>query len=252
MVYFLSGLTCTDENFITKSGVQAYAAASNLIVVCPDTSPRGLGLPDEANMGWDMGLGAGFYVDATQEPWSRGYRMYSYCTKELPELINAEFGVKLGIVDVTKGAGIMGHSMGGHGALVCALKSDGSLFKSVSAFAPISHPAACPWGIKAFSHYLGSNSADWEAWDASLLLAQYKGHPLSVLIDQGDADKFFKEPTDREGGQLQPQSLVAATNPLVSIQLRMQEGYDHGYYFISTFIKDHIDHHAKILWAARS
>lgn len=231
-LYFLAGLTCTEETFITKSGALPFAARHGLMLVAPDTSPRGTGIEGE-DTDWDFGSGAGFYIDATREPWANHYRMYSYVVHELPELIAAHFQV-----DPTR-RGIFGHSMGGHGALVCALRNPG-LYRSVSAFAPIAAPMRCPWGKKAFSHYLGEDTETWRAYDASELVATANyGRP--ILVDQGLADPFLTE-------QLMPevfeQACAAVGQPLT---LRRSPGYNHSYYFISTFIEDHIRHHAAAL-----
>jgi len=234
VLYFLSGLTCTEANFIQKSGFQRYAADHNLIVVNPDTSPRGVSIEGEDDS-YDFGSGAGFYLDATEEKWAKNYRMYSYIVNELLSVVAANFAV-----DTSK-QGITGHSMGGHGALTIALKNPGT-FASVSAFAPICNPIECPWGVKAFTGYLGSDKTAWAKYDACHLVKDYHGPPLSLLIDQGDQDDFYKN------GQLLPDNLLlACTEANVKMQLRMQEGYDHSYFFISTFIGDHIDHHAKHL-----
>lgn len=233
VLYFLSGLTCTEENFITKAGAQQFAAKYGVILVAPDTSPRGAGIPGEDD-DWDFGTGAGFYVDATEEPWRSHYRMYSYVTQELPALMAANFPVQV------DRQGIFGHSMGGHGALVCALRNPDQ-YRSVSAFAPIVAPSRVPWGQKAFTNYLGVDQETWRSYDASELIqsTQLK-HP--IFIDQGTADTFLEK-------QLMPQvfkqACASAGQPLT---LRMQEGYDHSYYFISTFVEDHIRHHAEILW----
>ncbi|TBV09194.1 S-formylglutathione hydrolase [Stutzerimonas kirkiae] len=232
VLYWLSGLTCTDENFMQKAGAQRLAAELGLVIVAPDTSPRGEGVPDDAEGAWDFGQGAGFYLNATQEPWARHYRMYDYVVQELPALVEANF-------PVSGKRGIAGHSMGGHGALVCALKNPGR-YQSVSAFSPIANPVDCPWGEKAFAHYLGEDRALWREWDASLLIAGAKER-LPLLIDQGDRDDFLE-------GQLRPQTLEAAAkaagHPLT---LRLQPGYDHSYYFIASFIEDHLRHHANAL-----
>jgi S-formylglutathione hydrolase len=232
VLYFLSGLTCTEENFMVKAGAQQFAAAHGLILVATDTSPRGAGIAGEAD-DWDFGTGAGFYVDATQKPWSAHYRMYSYVTAELPALIAEHFPVQ------PDRQGIFGHSMGGHGALVCALRNP-DRYRSVSAFAPIAAPMQCPWGQKAFTGYLGSDPQVWRAYDASeLVLDQQLTTP--ILIDQGTADSFLEK-------QLLPerfeQACARVNQPLT---LRMQAGYDHSYYFIATFIADHIRHHAALL-----
>ena len=232
VLYWLSGLTCTDENFMQKAGAQRMAAELGLIIVAPDTSPRGEGVADDANGAYDFGLGAGFYVNATQEPFARHYRMYDYVVQELPALIEANF-------PVSDKRGIAGHSMGGHGALICALKNPGR-YQSVSAFSPISNPMNCPWGEKAFSLYLGEERSRWREWDASVLIAE-ASEKLPILVDQGDRDDFLE-------GQLKPQALQAAAraagHPLT---LRMQPGYDHSYYFIASFIDDHLRHHAAAL-----
>ncbi|XP_076062759.1 S-formylglutathione hydrolase isoform X3 [Oratosquilla oratoria] len=235
VMYWLSGLTCTEQNFITKAGAQQHAAKHGLLLVSPDTSPRGCNIEGEDD-DWDFGTGAGFYVDATEEKWKTNYRMYSYITKELPQLIAANFNV------VPDKMSIMGHSMGGHGALVCALKNPG-MYQSVSAFSPICNPTNCPWGIKAFSGYLGTENKDaWKEYDACELVKNYKGTPLQILVDQGKADNFLTQ------GQLLPDKLVnACAQAGMPIVMRMQEDYDHSYYFIATFMGDHIDHHAKYL-----
>nr|WP_298166904.1 S-formylglutathione hydrolase [uncultured Pseudomonas sp.] len=232
VLYWLSGLTCTDENFMQKAGAHKLAAELGLIIVAPDTSPRGEGVADDAEGAYDFGLGAGFYLNATAEPWARHYRMYDYVVQELPALIEANF-------PVTDKRGISGHSMGGHGALICALKNPGH-YQSVSAFAPISNPMNCPWGEKAFSLYLGEERSRWREWDASVLLAE-ASEKLPILVDQGDRDDFLE-------GQLKPEALKqaaqAAGHPL---ELRLQPGYDHSYYFIASFIEDHLRHHAAAL-----
>ena len=229
VLYFLAGLTCTDENFPLKSHAQQVAAQLGLMLVAPDTSPRVPRIPGDADS-WDFGYSAGFYVDATQAPWSATYRMYSYVTRELPALIEAN----LPVLAATRG--ICGHSMGGHGALVCALRNPG-LYRSVSAFAPIAAPMQCPWGQKAFGNFLGSNRESWRAYDATELVAQ-KSFPGTILIDQGTDDKWLAE-------QLLPEKFVKAAKVSgQALNLRMQPGYDHGYYFIQTFIADHLRHHA--------
>jgi len=232
-LYWLSGLTCTEENFIVKAGAQRVAAELGVALVVPDTSPRGLDIPGES-ASYDFGLGAGFYVDATVEPWSRGYRMYSYVLKELREFVAANFPV-----DPSR-AGIFGHSMGGHGALTIALKNPQS-YKSVSAFAPICSPIRCPWGEKALAGYLGDDRARWREYDATALIEErgWKGPPL--LVDQGTEDKFLDI-------QLKPDLLRAAcTERKVPLELRMRTGYDHSYFFIASFIEDHIRFHARHL-----
>jgi S-formylglutathione hydrolase len=232
VLYFLSGLTCTEENFMIKAGAQRLAADYGLILVAPDTSPRHAGIPGEEDS-WDFGTGAGFYLDATVAPWSQHYQMYSYVVDELPEAIAANFPIQ------PKAQGIFGHSMGGHGALVCALRNS-DRYRSVSAFAAIAAPMQCPWGQKAFTHYLGPDQALWRAYDASeLVLTSDFNQP--ILIDQGTADPFLQQ-------QLLPQVFEqACAKAGKSLILRMQPGYDHSYYFISTFIADHMRHHAKAL-----
>jgi S-formylglutathione hydrolase len=233
VLYFLSGLTCTEENFMIKAGAQQFAAYYGLMLVVPDTSPRNTGIPAE-NQDWDLGSGAGFYVDATEAPWRDHYQTYSYVTQELPALIAAHF-------PVLPRQGIFGHSMGGHGALICALKNP-QQYQSVSAFAPIAAPSRCPWGHKAFEAYLGADSATWKAYDASELVQTTQLDHL-ILIDQGSADAFLEQ-------QLMPQVFKqACAEAGQALQLRMQPGYDHSYYFIATFMEDHIRHHAERLWA---
>ncbi|MBW3551566.1 MAG: S-formylglutathione hydrolase [Proteobacteria bacterium] len=230
VLYWLSGLTCNEQNFIGKAGAQRFAAQHGVILVAPDTSPRGEGIADD--QAYDLGQGAGFYLDATREPWAAHFRMYDYVVDELPTLVEAHF-------DTTPARGISGHSMGGHGALVIALKNPGR-YRSVSAFAPIVAPSRVPWGEKAFAHYLGDDRDAWRHWDASELVAGAQER-LPLLIDQGDADEFLST-------QLRPELLRAACeragHPL---QLRMQPGYDHSYYFIASFIGEHIAHHARAL-----
>ena len=235
VLYWLSGLTCTDENFVTKAGAQAFAARHGIAVIAPDTSPRGEGVPDDPESAYDFGLGAGFYVNATQEPWSAHYHMYDYVVSELPDLVNAHLPV-----DGTRQS-IFGHSMGGHGALTIALKNPGR-FRSVSAFAPIVAPSQVPWGEKALGGYLGEDRAAWKAHDACELVATAEER-LPLFVDQGDADQFLTE-------QLKPELLQAACeehgHPLT---LRMQPGYDHSYYFMASFMEDHFAHHAAALGA---
>ncbi len=233
VLYWLSGLTCTEENFIVKAGAQRVAAELGLAIVVPDTSPRGLNIPGESES-YDFGLGAGFYVDATVEPWSRGYRMYSYVAKELPKAIIASFPVD------SSRAGIFGHSMGGHGALTIAFKNPHA-YKSVSAFAPICSPMRSPWGEKALARYLGGNHARWREYDATALLEDrgWSGPPL--LVDQGTSDQFLAD-------QLKPYLLAdVCVQRKVPLELRMQEGYDHSYFFIASFISDHVRFHARYL-----
>ena len=232
VLYWLSGLTCTDENFMQKAGAQRMAAELGLVIVAPDTSPRGPEVPDDAEGAWDFGLGAGFYLNATQQPWARHYQMHDYVVHELPALVEAHF-------PVSQRRGISGHSMGGHGALVCALRNPGH-YQSVSAFAPISNPSNYPWGEKAFSRYLGEDRARWREWDACALLAQ-AAEKLPILIDQGDRDDFLDS-------QLKPQLLQAQAKAQEHpLWLRLQPGYDHSYYFIASFIDDHLRHHASTL-----
>lgn len=235
-VYFLSGLTCTHENFIQKAGAQRYAAEHGLILVNPDTSPRGLNLPGE-DESYDFGTGAGFYLDATENPWKEYYNMYSYITKELIEVVENN----LPMVSKTKRS-IMGHSMGGHGALVAALKNP-TLYQSVSTFAPIANPMQCPWGQKIFKGYLGPDEEEWKHWDSTELAKAYQQRPLTLFIDQGSNDEFL------ESKQLLPEHLleVIATNDKLSVIWKMRQGYDHGYYYVSTFIGEHLAYHAKNL-----
>lgn len=233
VLYWLSGLTCTDENFIIKSGAQRAASAEGLALIAPDTSPRGLNVEGEADS-WDFGVGAGFYLNATVEKW-KNWRMYDYVVKELPKVISETFEQ----LDTSR-ASISGHSMGGHGALTIYLKNLDK-YKSASAFAPIANPINCPWGQKAFSNYLGDNKSDWEEYDATCLIAKYSKISAPILIDQGEDDKFLPE-------QLLARNFEEACNIVgASLILRVQPGYDHSYYFIATFIDDHIRHHAKLL-----
>jgi S-formylglutathione hydrolase len=229
VLYFLAGLTCTDENFPLKSHAQQTAAALGLLLIAPDTSPRVPRIPGDADS-WDFGYSAGFYVDATQAPWSAHYRMYSYVTRELPALVEECLPALPAM------RGICGHSMGGHGALVCALRNP-DLYRSVSAFAPIAAPMQCPWGQKAFTNYLGAAQDSWRAYDATELVGR-RAYPGTILIDQGTDDMWLAE-------QLLPEKFVAAARHSgQALNLRMQPGYDHGYYFIQTFIADHLRHHA--------
>ena len=231
-VYWLSGLTCTDENFRVKAGAQRYAAELGLALIIPDTSPRGNDVPDESER-YDLGQGAGFYVNATQTPWSQHYHMYDYVTRELPALVEANLPLIPGLKSIS------GHSMGGHGALICALKEPGA-YKSVSAFAPICNPTQSAWGEECFSAYLGNDRKVWEAYDATCLV-EAGAEAIPLLIDQGTADEFLPE-------QLYPQNLekaCAARN--LPLRLRMQEGYDHSYHFIATFIGEHLAYHADAL-----
>ena len=232
VLYYLSGLTCTEENFTTKAGAQRHAAEHGFVVVAPDTSPRGLELPGE-HESWDFGSGAGFYVDASEPPWADHYRMYRYVTEELPALVESHFPID------AQRRGIFGHSMGGHGALTLALRNP-DRYRSVSAFAPIVAPTRCPWGEKAFRGYLGDDRERWKEHDACELVRR-RGFPTPILVDQGDADSFLEE-------QLKPhlfEDACAASG--TALELRMQPGYDHSYYFIASFLGDHFAHHAKIL-----
>jgi S-formylglutathione hydrolase len=235
VLYYLAGLTCTEETFMIKAGAQRVAAELGLVLVAPDTSPRGLKLPGESDS-WDFGVGAGFYVDATQEPWSAHYRMYTYVTQELRQLVQHGFPV-----DPAR-TGIFGHSMGGHGALTLGLRNP-DLYRSVSAFAPIAAPRQCPWGQKAFTGYLGPDRGQWSAYDATELVAGVKNAATRphILIDQGLADPFLEQ-------QLHPHLFEAAARKVgYPLTLRRHERYDHGYYFMSTFMADHLRHHGKIL-----
>jgi S-formylglutathione hydrolase len=235
MLIWLSGLTCTEDNFTTKAGAYAAAGEHGVMIVAPDTSPRGEGVADDP--AYDLGQGAGFYVDATQAPWAPHFRMETYVVEELIGLVDAEF-------PTTKARSISGHSMGGHGALTLALRHP-HLFRSVSAFAPISSPTRCPWGEKAFSAYLGSDRAAWDAHDAARLVegGVGEGRYDDILIDQGDADPFLTE-------QLKPELLVQAGEAAgQKITLRMQPGYDHSYFFMASFIGDHVAFHAARLKA---
>ncbi|QCP48385.1 S-formylglutathione hydrolase [Trinickia violacea] len=236
-LFYLAGLTCTEETFAIKAGAQRFASQHGVALISPDTSPRGAGVPGES-ASWDFGVGAGFYLDATQEPWSKHYRMYSYVVDELRETVLAELPLERDKL------GIFGHSMGGHGALTIALRNPG-IYRSVSAFAPIAAPMRCPWGEKAFSGYLGANRETWKQYDASELVAHAGSATFDagILIDQGLADQFLAE-------QLNPDVFEAACRAAGQpLTLRRHAGYDHGYYFISTFIGDHVAHHAKVLCA---
>lgn len=232
---YLAGLTCNEETFMTKAGAQRRAAELGIALVAPDTSPRGAGIAGESDA-WDFGLAASFYLDATQEPWSKHYRMETYLTQELPAVLAATLPIDI------KRMGIFGHSMGGHGALTLALRHPG-LFKSLSAFAPICAPSQCPWGQKAFTGYFGADQQKWLRHDATALMNSLDTapYPDGILIDQGLADKFLDV-------QLHPHLFEAACQSVGQpLTLRRHAGYDHGYYFISTFINDHLDHHARIL-----
>jgi S-formylglutathione hydrolase len=236
-LWYLAGLTCTEETFMIKAGAQRAASELGIALIAPDTSPRGVPLPGDSES-WDFGVGAGFYVDATQAPWSRHYRMYSWITRELPMLVERHFPV-----DAAR-QGIFGHSMGGHGALTIGLRNP-DRYRSISAFAPIAAPMDCPWGQKAFTGYLGPDRDDWRAYDASALLRALpavSGRP-PLLVDQGLADTFLEQ-------QLMPDRLEQACKAVgYPLTLRRHPRYDHGYYFISTFVEDHLRHHARALLA---
>lgn len=230
VLYWLSGLTCTDENFSVKAGAQRVAAELGIALVIPDTSPRGEGVADDA--AYDLGQGAGFYLNATQEPWAAHYQMYDYISRELPAVVQAH-------LSVTAAKSISGHSMGGHGALVIALREQGA-YRSVSAFSPICQPTECDWGKKAFTAYLGSEQNQWLQYDASFLLAQRQSS-LPMLVDQGEADQFYPS-------QLRTEALIEANQRSQSgAQIRLQPGYDHSYFFISSFIEEHLRFHARHL-----
>ena len=232
-VWFLAGLTCTEENFTTKAGAQRIAAELGLMLIAPDTSPRGEGVPDDPEGAYDFGLGAGFYVDAAQPPWSANYRMKSYIERELPALIGAELPADMGRQS------IMGHSMGGHGALTIGLRNPGR-FKAISAFAPIVSPINCPWGVKALSGYLGPDRSTWRAYDACALIED-GARADELRVEQGEADPWLE-------GQLKVDLLEAACAKAgLKLTLRRQAGYDHSYFFISTFIEDHLRWHAERL-----
>ena len=235
LLWWLSGLTCTDENFTQKAGAQRVAAELGLAFVCPDTSPRGTDLPGEHDS-YDFGSGAGFYLNAEQAPWNKHYRMYDYVTEELPALVREHF-------PLNGREAISGHSMGGHGALVCALKNPGR-YTSVSAFAPIANPTQCPWGEKAFGGYLGDDRESWKQWDACELIAA-GARVDEIKVDQGDADNFYQD------GQLRPEALETACQDTgIPLTLRMCPGYDHSYFFIASFIDDHLRYHAHHLRSA--
>ena len=227
VLYWLSGLTCTEQNFITKAGAQEHAARHGLIVVSPDTSPRGTDVADDA--AYDLGQGAGFYVNATEQPWAAHYRMQDYIAEELPALVEKEF-------PASDARGIFGHSMGGHGALVTALRHPGR-YRSVSAFSPIVAPSQVPWGEKALGTYLGAGRAAWKEWDAVELIGAAQER-LPLLVDQGEADEFL-------AGQLRPELLQAACEAVGHpLTLNLRPGYDHSYYFIASFLANHFAHHA--------
>ncbi|MEO0347040.1 MAG: S-formylglutathione hydrolase [Pseudomonadota bacterium] len=235
VLYWLSGLTCTDENFVTKAGAQRAAAEHGVAIVAPDTSPRGDDVPDDPDGAWDFGKGAGFYVDATQPPWSRHYRMDSYVTEELPALVTAALSLD------SERASISGHSMGGHGALVLALRNPGH-YRSVSAFAPIAAASRCPWGEKALGGYLGDDRSAWQSYDACALIAGGASLP-PTLVDQGGDDAFLERELNIP---LLEQTLTDAG---ADARVRMQAGYDHSYFFIASFIDEHVAFHAKHLAA---
>lgn len=236
VLWYLSGLTCTEENFTVKAGAQRDAAELGIALIAPDTSPRGDGVPDDSDGAYDFGLGAGFYVDATETPWSDNYRMRSYIETELPTLVEQALPL-----DMTRQA-ITGHSMGGHGALTISLRNP-DRFKSVSAFAPICSPMNCPWGEKALSGYIGHNKADWRQYDACALIEDGARLP-EILVDQGLADGFLE-------GQLKPELLEAACSASgIPLTMRRQAGYDHSYYFIASFMQDHLRWHAERLGQA--
>ena len=230
VLYWLSGLTCTEDNFVSKAGAQQFAARHGVIVIAPDTSPRGDDVPNDEN--YDLGQGAGFYLNATQDPWSQHFHMYDYVVSELPGIVEAN-------LPVSEKRGIFGHSMGGHGALTIALKNPGR-YLSVSAFAPIIAPTQVPWGHKAFNAYLGPDESTWTQYDATCLVKD-AAERLPILIDQGGGDGFLEE-------QLKPEIFERACAEVGHpLELRLQDGYDHSYFFISTFIGDHFEHHAKAL-----
>lgn len=232
-LYWLSGLTCNDDNVRVKAGAQRYAAEHGVALIMPDTSPRGDDVADEASR-YDLGKGAGFYVNATQAPWAKNYQMYDYVIHELPTLLEEHLPLISGLKSIS------GHSMGGHGALICALKNPG-MFKSVSAFSPICNPVNSGWGKGCFTAYLGDDQSTWSAYDAVELI-EAGADCTEILIDQGTADEFLTE------GQLQPERLEQACDAAgIALQLRRQDGYDHSYHFIATFIGEHIAYHAKAL-----
>ncbi|CEG47268.1 s-formylglutathione hydrolase [Plasmopara halstedii] len=240
VLFYLAGLTCTDEVLFVKAPeAQKVAATRGIAIVTTDTSPRDVSIPGDEDS-WDFGTGAGFYVDATEPKWDEHYRMYSYVSKELPALITANFPVQ------EDRQSIMGHSMGGHGALVLGIRNP-TQYQSISAFAPISHPRQCPWGIKAFTGYLGVDQESWKQYDATQLMLSHGPIPQSILIDQGREDTFLQEK------QLLPEAFAAACESVgQKVTLRMQDGYDHSYYFIASFIEDHINHHADALLCVKT
>jgi S-formylglutathione hydrolase len=235
-IYCLAGLSCSDDTFLECAGAIRYAAREGVALVCPDTSPRGANIEGDSK-DWDFGVGAGFYLNAAEEPWKTNYNMFDYVTKELPALVEAE-------LPINSRRSVMGHSMGGHGALVLYLRNPG-MYQSASAFAPICNPSRCPWGIKAFTGYLGSDQESWKAYDATELIGSSKPQSAyPILVDQGTADKFLDQK------QLLPENLSAAAKKSgIPLELRMQQNYDHSYWFIQTFVEDHVRHHAKALLA---
>lgn len=235
VVTYLAGLTCTEETFMIKSGALRVAAELGLMLVAPDTSPRGEDVPDDPDGAYDFGLGAGFYLNATEAPWNQHFNMYDYLTKELPEVLSSSFPADL------NRQGITGHSMGGHGALTIGLKNP-QAYRSISAFAPICSPSNCPWGKKAFENYLGEDRAAWAEYDATELVGKLQAAPEhKILIDQGLADQFLEQ-------ELHPDLFEAACAANgVALELRRHDGYDHGYFFISTFMEDHLRYHASVL-----
>lgn len=234
VIYWLSGLTCTEQNFITKAGAQHFASQYGVALVAPDTSPRNLNIPGDSDS-YDIGTGAGFYINATNEPWKTNYKMYDYVTKELVELINTNFPI-----DPLRKS-IMGHSMGGHGALITALKNPGQ-YKAVSAFAPICNPCEGPWGKKIFNNYLGPReTSGWEQWDATELVGSFSDENMPIYIEQGADDEFLHQK------QLLPENFLKAAPTGLKVKYECREGYDHSYYFIATFIGDHIKKHMEVL-----
>jgi len=233
VLFFLSGLTCNEDNFITKAGAVPFAARHNIALICPDTSPRGAGAPGEDDA-YDFGTGAGFYVNATTADFKTHYNMYDYINSELYDLVHSEF-------NTTSKASIFGHSMGGHGALISYLKNPGK-YQSASAFSPICNPTQCPWGEKAFMGYLGEDREAWKAYDATELMKSYNGPKKEILIDQGVADNFYP------AKQLLPENFQSVCDEVSHpVKIRMQEGYDHSYWFIQSFVEDHIIFHSKAL-----
>lgn len=235
LLWWLSGLTCNDQNFVTKAGSQRIAAELGIAIIAPDTSPRGDDVPDDAEKAWDFGLGAGFYINATQQPWAKHYHMYDYVQSELPALIEKEFSEK---IDSSRQS-ISGHSMGGHGALTLALRHP-QQYRSVSVFAPIVSPLHCPWGEKAFGLYLGDDKQQWAEHDSCALI-HTRGYDKPILVDQGLSDNFLAT-------QLKPELLeVACRDANIELMLHYRTGYDHSYYFISTFFENHMRYHAGFL-----